>query len=67
MSPIWIIPVAAVLVALAIGMWLAKQLATEAKQLGREVGRLAAVGDDVMDLFDDVEDLATTVGRTGRR
>ena len=66
-SPIWIIPVVAVLAGLAVAFALGRQLADEARQLGGSLSRLGELGPELSGLRDGVQDLAATVARASRR
>ena len=67
MSPIWIIPVLAVLAGLAVAVALGRQVAEAGRELAREASRLADLGPELTGLRDGVEDLGGSVARARRR
>ena len=66
-SPIWIVPVLAVLAGLAVAVALARQVAAAGRELGREVARLGDLGPELTGLRDGVEGLGASVERARRR
>ena len=67
MSPIWIVPVLAVLAGLAVAVALGRQVASAGRDLARELGRMGELGPEVTGLRDGVEGLSTTVRRARHR
>ena len=66
-SPLWIIPVLAVLGGLAVAVAIGKQITAEGRALRQEIAELRPLWPELRALFHSVDELGTTVVKTGRR